>query len=358
MQNPRNKHLTYFQVENFKCFDRIELNDIGLINIITGDNNVGKSSLLEALLVNEDLSVFNEDLGIILLDKGFLLKEDKFNSPARRSNNFKSFLNTSSLSKPMKFLFSNIEYGSKILVQEISLYSDSLPPEVAIDPGIRRLDTMDGIVVSKTSYRFSEFPEFDITPYLSDQILFEDLVDFYENTLQKNFELKRRFLSFLNEFVPGVVNIEVRTAKEDFKEAHLVIYTNKSNYPIALNQYGQGTVKMLKIFMAVISFGKYRLMLDEVDNGIHFSRLVGYFKSIFNLAIENDTQLFITTHSFECLKSITQAVGDFNSAELKSGVRLFNIAKDKDQKVKAYKYDFNDFDLAINSEINIRGGVA
>ena len=37
-------------IENFKCFEHLELSDLGQFNLITGKNNVGKSSLLEALL--------------------------------------------------------------------------------------------------------------------------------------------------------------------------------------------------------------------------------------------------------------------------------------------------------------------
>ena len=51
-----NKHLKYFKVENFKCFDSFEMDNIGQFNLIVGDNNVGKTSVLEALLFREDLS--------------------------------------------------------------------------------------------------------------------------------------------------------------------------------------------------------------------------------------------------------------------------------------------------------------
>ena len=48
------KHLSYFKVENFKRFDSLEVNDIGQFNLIVGDNNVGKTSLLEALLFDDE----------------------------------------------------------------------------------------------------------------------------------------------------------------------------------------------------------------------------------------------------------------------------------------------------------------
>src|SRR5258705_11194880 len=49
------KHLKYFKVENFKRFESFEMNDIAQFNLIVGDNNVGKSTLLEALLFDETI---------------------------------------------------------------------------------------------------------------------------------------------------------------------------------------------------------------------------------------------------------------------------------------------------------------
>ena len=49
-----NQHLTYFKVENFKKFDSLEVKDIGQFNLIVGDNNVGKTCLLEALSLYDE----------------------------------------------------------------------------------------------------------------------------------------------------------------------------------------------------------------------------------------------------------------------------------------------------------------
>ena len=48
------RHLTYFKVENFKRFEAFEMNNLGQFNLIVGDNNVGKTSVLEALLIEGD----------------------------------------------------------------------------------------------------------------------------------------------------------------------------------------------------------------------------------------------------------------------------------------------------------------
>jgi AAA15 family ATPase/GTPase len=50
--------LEQFTVENFKAFKSLELKDLGHINIFVGDNNVGKTCLLQALA----LSYFTEQI--------------------------------------------------------------------------------------------------------------------------------------------------------------------------------------------------------------------------------------------------------------------------------------------------------
>ena len=48
-------HISECKIENYKKLDTFILKDIGRINLITGDNNIGKTTLLESLLVNDNL---------------------------------------------------------------------------------------------------------------------------------------------------------------------------------------------------------------------------------------------------------------------------------------------------------------
>ena len=66
-----NQHLTYFKVENFKRFESLEVKNIGQFNLIVGDNNVGKTCLLEALLVDENPQQLLDNFYIALSKRGF-----------------------------------------------------------------------------------------------------------------------------------------------------------------------------------------------------------------------------------------------------------------------------------------------
>src|SRR5438477_6534472 len=45
-------HLSSFEVKGFKKFTELKVENIGQFNLIVGDNNVGKTTLLEALLID------------------------------------------------------------------------------------------------------------------------------------------------------------------------------------------------------------------------------------------------------------------------------------------------------------------
>ena len=63
-------HLTYFKIENFKRFDSFEISNIGQFNLLVGDNNVGKTSVLEALLFDEEIYEW-----VVKLYNSFILRK-------------------------------------------------------------------------------------------------------------------------------------------------------------------------------------------------------------------------------------------------------------------------------------------
>jgi len=46
------KNINQIQIKNFRCFDFLKVENLKGINLIGGDNNVGKSAFLEALEIS------------------------------------------------------------------------------------------------------------------------------------------------------------------------------------------------------------------------------------------------------------------------------------------------------------------
>jgi len=104
------EHLKDFRVKNFKRFKDFELNDIGDFNIIVGDNNVGKSTLLEALLFDGNMDIFFLRLLQILKEKNIYFKEKDENDV---SNYLSLYYNKFSQSKTINFSFKTTNFENE-----------------------------------------------------------------------------------------------------------------------------------------------------------------------------------------------------------------------------------------------------
>lgn len=97
----KNEHLKYFKVKNFKRFKEFELNDIGQFNIIVGDNNTGKTTLLESLLFNKNTREYLISLFKILDNKKLYINDIKNEKDA--ANYISLFYNRYSKNKTISF---------------------------------------------------------------------------------------------------------------------------------------------------------------------------------------------------------------------------------------------------------------
>ena len=95
-----NNHLKTFEVSGFKKFTDLKIDNIGQFNLIVGDNNAGKTSILEALLFDENLNNFLHRLRHIFSHRNNTSHDDLNFST---SNFLDVFLRKHSLSKRIRF---------------------------------------------------------------------------------------------------------------------------------------------------------------------------------------------------------------------------------------------------------------
>jgi AAA15 family ATPase/GTPase len=84
------------------------------------------------------------------------------------------------------------------------------------------------------------------------------------------------------------------------------------------------------------------LLIDEIENGLHYSTLTRVWRAIAQAARDFDVQIFATTHSWECILAAHQA---FKGNDI-SDFRLHRLEKVKDE-IKAITYDHNAIDTSI-----------
>jgi|SRR5579875_929014 len=76
---------------------------------------------------------------------------------------------------------------------------------------------------------------------------------------------------------------------------------------VPLNLLGEGMVRLTGLFLLMISTPDGVILLDEFENGLHYSVLAEIWRNIATVARAFDVQIFATTHSWECVAAAHNA---------------------------------------------------
>ena len=128
---------------------------------------------------------------------------------------------------------------------------------------------------------------------------------------------------------------------------------NKNYTPVTL--LGDGFNKIFRYIVEIIFVrqrGENRIMIDEIDTGIHYSKLKDFWFNIIKICKDLDVQLFATTHSKDCIDAIVEASKEIGN--LKSEIRLIKLLESKDKNIKAITYPFNEFEYLVETQTETR----
>lgn len=366
------QHLTYFKIENFKRFDSFEMSNLGQFNLIVGDNNVGKTSVLEALCF---------DIDIVQLAANY------FNVTSfRNTYNFERYPLTyqdiqqtyywlsifKDFSKPISIWINGYESNNLILKIKSSNDLNAVERKMVRESTVKvNPDNWLILKTSDTNFRNGEevmVPAYfegstrDIAngntsyvPFVSASMSYKkDMLQYYYKYFNSDKVLRRQLEDSVKLLIPNLE--EIRPHKiSDFQEV-IGVNVIDSNQIRPLSTFGDGTVRLTRIYLEAMIAENHRLMIDEVGTGIHFTKLKEYWKSLIQLFDKYQVQLFATTHSLECQQAFIEALQDNDMKQFQSDARNITMIEDTEGQVKAITYDFEQFEYAINIGFNTRGG--
>ena len=78
---------------------------------------------------------------------------------------------------------------------------------------------------------------------------------------------------------------------------------------VPLSVMGAGMTHLVRILLAAASAQDGVVLIDEIENGLHYSILADVWRVIMAAAEQFNVQVFATTHSFECLEAAHRALG-------------------------------------------------
>ena len=117
---------------------------------------------------------------------------------------------------------------------------------------------------------------------------------------------------------------------------------------------GDGISKYLNVLTSalVTVFTRKVILIDEFENGLHYTALRKLWRILLNVVKKTKLQLFITTHSLETLQSLADEITDAGLDD--DFMSLYRIAMTKHNGLQAYRYNAAGIRTAIENETELR----
>lgn len=347
------QHIEHFKVENFKKFSSLEISNLGQFNLIVGDNNTGKTSALEAMVFDEHLPNYLY-LTNTLLQWRNLENFDKIDF---------NYFNLIFHEKQKTSIAYAVCYKNQTAVEK---FSYEIANFSTLTNDERR--NLEANFFNKIQSKFvikliAEQPSHEVCflkgydtlatshylPFIPFNLGTDDLANLYSNLFQNSKSKRQNLLDYLRIFIPDLENIEVTNGIVP-NSSTLCIWRSAFDEPFIINSFGEGTVRTLRILLEIAQCENKFLLLDEIESGIHYSRMDQFWEVLIKSAHANNVQITATTHSKECLISFKNSLAKLGKQD---DGRIVRFVEHSGQ-IKAYTYNYEQFDQTLEYENEIR----
>ncbi len=399
--------LNNLRIKNFRMLEDLHIAKLGRVNLIVGKNNCGKSTVLEALRLYAGRAHPNL-LQAILFDHDESLRAIRGNGSVENNSEWWAIKHLfpnrefpKADGKPILIQTEGDELNTLIQLEHIFYYlrteedkgddgeilqrrsrvvvsktEEVDDPELTLRPAIRVnfgnistrsawLDIEDEMRRTSHSLAWRMVEDLPVIrhKYLPTHFLPpSELASLWdETTLSPNEAFVLQALRIIEPDVEGLAFVKsserdrYARAREGYSRTAddrvAIIKLKNQEMPIPLNSMGDGMLRILQLILAMFPARGGLFLVDELENGLHYSVQEEVWKLIFKLATDLDIQVFVTTHSWDCIESFTKVAVEDTDTE---GV-LLKLARSRlTGKVVARVYDEADLQTITASELEIR----
>lgn len=352
--------LSSVRIRGYRIFRDLQIHRLGRINLFAGDNNVGKTALLEALFLlsgggRAHLAV-NRNVVRNLGDT--MISAEQFGEV---------------LWKP---LFCGMDMNQRVEIEghHATLQCMTLTIEaVRVDPSNDFLThSMDPTVTDYPDTRSLSLRYLDQhhsnQPVVSRARVHNDKIDFDQPESTVPFPASIVLTANRNNQEDAQRLAKLRTQKQDdillkalkIIEPRLLSVTDSvaSGFPaiwcdiglselVPLFTMGEGMVSIARLVLAIPAAAGGMLLVDEIENGLHHGVLVPVWQVVSETARQNNVQVFATTHSYECIRAAHRSLG------VDDGFRLHRLEVNQG-KNRCVTYEADTMEAAIKHEMEVR----
>jgi hypothetical protein len=328
--------LNSLEVSRFRVFQRLKIEYLGRVNLITGKNNVGKSCLLEALWLYARR-------GSPTLIAQLLAARDESVRPLARPE---AGGDSEDQTLNIKYLF----YGRGDIrepVEPIEIGPIDSPGErlrlavgwylTQVGEGGRR----EYQLLQQDQYHTAESPSLGLRIQVGAQ---ESVIPRFDAFLDRRSGRPPEPKGIPCVYVPAngleplqiaalwdavaltpleeEVLMSLRTIAPDVERVNLVgdqEYTRRRvptakiagvDVPLPLRSLGEGMNRLFGLSLALVNAKEGFLLIDEIDSGLHFTVHPSVWKLIFRVARQLNIQVVATSHSWDMIEAFQKAASE------------------------------------------------
>ena len=311
--------LERLHIRNYRVFNDLKIDQLGRINLIAGKNNAGKTSLLETIFllagggnpkaaihphINRGLA---SNVAPSLVDVTFWtpmfsgLDMSRAIEITAHHNQFGP-LNLKIASKRMQNTEISLDRTAETAATNLSdmtalVFHYSGPNDQKVEGQIR-------IKGQEIEVRQDEIG----FPFVATLLLsrFENLQeDARRLALLRKAKLGHFVLEALQIIEPRLQSVEDNSAS-----GVPMIWGDIGLYELLpLPVMGEGMTRIARLVLGIASAMDGVVLVDEIENGLHHSVLPKVWQAVDATAKQFKTQVFATTHSFECIEAAHEALG-------------------------------------------------
>lgn len=351
--------------QNFRGFKHLELPDLAQITLLSGKNNAGKSTVLE---------------GIFLLLDHY--------DPMCFGNicKFRSILATPDFDILWKPLFHQLNTNEHIQISahlehdiELTYYREDSYSPLPQDFTWMTPDVMNRFISSaQNGYTLGFHFTQKKTPYTENGHFIaaspDGTVLNMNTSLPNNQKIPMPFTQVINSQIATLPPVELFGKLElDGRKSEILhllnkmdrtlsdittinvggqtqLYGNMGGKLLPMRLVGDGMNRLLFIMLSIMENPNAIILIDEIENGFHYSMYPMIWEAIANAAQKSNCQVIATTHSYEC---IAGAVEGIEKTDMKDSFCFFRLAQEKNGR-RAYRFSSDAVRTALDAEMEVR----
>jgi AAA domain, putative AbiEii toxin, Type IV TA system/AAA ATPase domain len=332
--------ISALEIENFRSLQHLKIEGLGRVNLITGRNNTGKSSVLEAL------HLFTSDASPSVISRILRYREEFVDESATGtrlaegvdfsivSSLFSGFppleeirapivISANGLGHPQRVSLSVVQVAEErladgtrrlILKNDEALAETESQPALMVESETRRRYLTPGILrryLIQPSYA-GDLPErvrlpcVYISPYGSEHT--SALGPLWDNVALSDQE--QDVVEALRIITPEIAAVSMIGGETPRRSRIAIARSSRFLRPVPLRSFGDGLNRIFGIILSLVNAKDGLLLIDEVENGMHHSVQLDLWRVIFRLSRRLNIQVFATSHSWDSVEAFQKAAKD------------------------------------------------